>query len=253
MVALDDLLADCFARRHPVFEAEFAGWLRASRRLRAFVADNRTKICAKLKSTRDEAGLLDVRAELVAAASLLSDERFTVAYETYAAGKRGGPDFTVVFKTNTRCNVEVRRIRTIEAGAGSAPESATENGTENGKENGAVAVAKLAAVLCDKTRQMPPSSVNFLWLAADGGWAVKEVAAATALLRGRAERKDEVYFARHGFATSGAFLRQYGQMSGVVLWQGGAAALWLNPHARHKPRAELVAALQRLGADKGAK
>lgn len=243
MAALDDLLADCFARRHPVFEAEFAGWLRASRRLRAFVEGNRTKIRAKLKSARDEAGLLDVRAELAAAAALLSDERFTLAYETYAAGKRGGPDFTLVFKAHVRCNVEVRRIRTIEASADIDPESTTENGTENG----AVAAAKLAAVLCDKLRQMPPSNVNFLWLAADGSWDVKEVVAATALLRGHAERKDEVYFARRGFATVGAFLRQYGQMSGVVLWQG-AAALWLNPHARHKPPAELVAALQRLGA-----
>lgn len=94
---------------------------------------------------------------------------------------------------------------------------------------------------------MPPSSVNFLWLAADGDWNVKEVAAAAAILRSRAERKDEVYFARRGFASVGAFLRQYGQMSGVVLWQG-VAALWLNPDARHKPPAELVAALQRLSA-----
>lgn len=119
MAALDDLLADCFAGRHPLFEAEFAGWLRASRRLRAFVEENRTKIHAKLKSARDEGGLLDMRAELAAAAVLLSDERFALAYERYAAGKRGGPDFTLVFKTHIHCNVEVRRIRAIEASAAS--------------------------------------------------------------------------------------------------------------------------------------
>ena len=120
MSAFDELLAYCFDGRHPAFEAEFAGCLRASRRLRAFVEENRSKIRAKLKSARDEPGLLDVRAELAAAAALLGDERFALTYEAYAAGKRGGPDFTATFRTHTRFNIEVRRLHGSEARASSA-------------------------------------------------------------------------------------------------------------------------------------
>jgi hypothetical protein len=43
---------------------------------------------------------------------------------------------------------------------------------------------------------MPPKQRQFLWLAADGGWAVKEVAAATVCVVATSRM---VYFARHGF------------------------------------------------------
>ncbi len=259
MSAFDELLAYCFEGRHPAFEAEFAGWLRVSRRLRAFVEENRSKIRAKLKSARDEPGLLDVRAELAAAAALLGDERFALTYEAYAAGKRGGPDFTATFRTHTRFNIEVRRLHGNEARASSAEGGATgENGSESSAEEdsasgasnagsaGGVSKAKLIVVLGDKVRQMPPGSVNFVWLAAEGGVAVEDVAAAALALRQRAEGKDHAFFTRRGFADAGTFLKQYGQMSGVLLWQEDAVALWPNPLARHKPPAELVLALRRL-------
>lgn len=254
MSAFDDLLAYCFEGRHPAFAGEFAGWLRASRRLRTFVEENRSKIRAKLKSARDEPGLLDVRAELAAAAALLREDRFTLAYEAYAAGKRGGPDFTATFRTHTRFNIEVRRLHQIEARSDSVEGGATgdtdgESSPEADNTSGAsggVSIAKLIVVLSDKVRQMPPSSINFVWLAAEGGLAVEDVAAAALALRQRAESKDEAFFARRGFASAGAFLKQYGQMSGVLLWQEDAVALWPNPLARHKPPAELVVALRRL-------
>jgi hypothetical protein len=104
----------------------------------------------------------------------------------------------------------------------------------------------LIAVLCDKAGQMPASSVNFLWLASDSGLTEPELAAAVASLRARAEHKDEEFFTRRGYASAAAFLKQYQQLSGVVLWQGDATAIWLNPLARHKPGPELVTALRRL-------
>jgi hypothetical protein len=230
MITLDDLLAYCFASGQPTFYAEFAEWLRGSRRFRAFVESNRGKIRAKLKSARDEAGLLDVRAELAAAMTLLREDHFTLVYEAYAAAKQRGPDFTVTFKTHTRFNVEVRRMRDIETGS-----------VDDAR------LRKLAAVLSDKVGQMPPSSINLLWLAVEGEVAEAELAAAAAALRQRAERKDEEYFTRRGFADAAVFLKQYQQLSGVILWQTGAPALWLNPLARHKISPELAAAIRRLG------
>jgi hypothetical protein len=256
MTAVDELLAYCFEGRHPALAAELAGWLAGSRRLRAFFEENNAKIRAKLRPVRDEGGLLDVRAELAAAAALLSEERFTLAYEAYAAGKRGGPDFTVTFKTHTRFNIEVRRIRPIEARPGGASDGAAgnDNGAPDGESNdagdmnGSAPAGKLSAVFCDKVRQMPPGSANFLWLAAEGELDVAHVAAAAAILRKHAEGKDEAFFRRRGHASAAAFLKQYGQMSGVLLWQAGRATLWLNPLARHKPPAPLAAALHRLGS-----
>ena len=68
MAAVDDLLANIFDGLQPglmgVFRPEFATWVRDSRRFREFAGGNRSKIRAKLKSARDEGGLLDVRAEL---------------------------------------------------------------------------------------------------------------------------------------------------------------------------------------------
>lgn len=233
MAALDDLIAYCFNGEHSAYAAEFAEWLRASRRFRAFAEENRSKIRAKLKTARDEAGLLDVRAELAAAAALLREERCTLVYEAYAAARQRGPDFTVTFKTHTRFNVEVRRIRAAETGGG----------------DDAARTTKLSAVLCDKIGQMPPSSINFLWLAVDGDPVEAALAAATTSLRERAERKDEEFFMRRGFVNAAAFLKQYGRLSGVIVWQPGAHSPWLNPLARHKPAPELVTALRRLGLE----
>jgi hypothetical protein len=231
MSALDDLLAYCFEGRHPAFSAEFAEWVYASRRFRAFTEANRSKIRAKLKSARDEAGLLDVRAELAAAAVLLREERFILAYEAYVATGQRGPDFTVTFKLHTRFNIEVRRIRRVE--------------TAGGEE--AIRAGKLIAVLCEKVKQMPPSSVNFLWLAVEDDLAEADVAAAASALRRRAEQKDEAFFTRRGFVDAAAFLKQYQQLSGIVLWLAGDLVLWFNPLARHKPSPDLAAAIRRLG------
>src|SRR5579859_4226870 len=99
MAALDDLLNDIFGDKKPAFYPEFEGWLRGSRRFKAFATTYRTKISSKLKNVRDEGGFKDLRAELETAALLLSEERFTLEYEKYAASRQRGPDFTVTFKT----------------------------------------------------------------------------------------------------------------------------------------------------------
>jgi hypothetical protein len=243
MAALDDLLDAIFDGAAPALpaalalRAEFGEWLRASRRFRAFAESQQVKMRAKLRGARDEGGLLDLRAELEAAAVLLRDERFTLEYEKYAASRRRGPDFTVTFRTHTPLNVEVRRIRPAELG---------EPGAEGG--SGGEPLGKLIAVLCDKAGQLLPGSVNLLWLAAERGLSPAGVDRAAAALRLRAERKDEEFFARRGFQSAAHFLRHYQRLSGVVVYQPGAGALWLNPLARHAVSPQIAAALARLAA-----
>jgi hypothetical protein len=234
MATLDDLLDTIFDRRQPPLRAELAAWLRDSRRFLAFVSAHQTKIRAKVKNAADEAAGQDVRAELATAALLLSEERFSLEYEKYAAAKQRGPDFTVTYRTHTPFNVEVRRLRAAEREAGDAP-------WQN----------KLMAVLADKVGQMPPSSVNLLWLVAPGELSQADLAAAVARLRQLAESKTEAYFTRRGYASAAAFLRQLRQLSAVVLAQPGQKTTWLNPIARHKAPSEIITAIQRLASLEG--
>src|SRR5688572_12398507 len=148
MTAVDDLLDYIFDNKQPPLYAEFASWIKESRRFKAFAIYYRAKIRTKLKSVRDEEGMKELRLELEVAMLLLREERFTLEYEKYAASRQRGPDFTVTFKTHTPFNVEVRRIRSTEL---------DERDTE-------AHIAKLMTVLCDKVGQTQPSIVNLLWL-----------------------------------------------------------------------------------------
>ncbi len=242
MTVLKELLDYSFDGSKPALYFEYAGWLRESRRFRAFATAQRDKIRAKLRTVRDEEGMLDLRAELETAVLLLRDERFTLAYESYAASRRRGPDYTVTYKTHTLFNVEVRRIRSAEAAE--ADGAAGAEGADNA-ESGA-RTGKLVAVLCDKVGQMPPGIVNLLWLAAQQPLHEADLARAAAALRRRAEGKDDGFFVRRGYANATAFLRQYSRLSGIVVRGPGAIALWPNPLARHKVPPAIATAIQRL-------
>lgn len=230
MSALDDLFNDIFDGKKPAFYPEFEGWVRGSRRYKAFASSYSTKIRAKLRNAEGESGLKDLRAELETAALLLHEERFTLEYEKYAASKQRGPDFTVTFKTHTPFNVEVRRLRSVELDDG----------------NTDAPTSKLITVLCDKVGQMPPSIINLLWLTAERSISETDLSRAATTLRQLAERKTEDFFTRRGFKSASSFLKQYHQLSGIVSHQSAENVLWLNPLAKHKTPPEIVAAIQRL-------
>lgn len=230
MAAVDDLLDYIFEGKKTALCREFADWVRGSRRFKAFAITYRSKIRTKLRSARDQGGLLDVRAELETAATLLQEDRFTLEYEKYAAAKQRGPDFTVTFKTHTPFNVEVRRIRSAEWEGGSNE----------------VSMGKLLAVLCNKVGQMPPSIVNLLWLIAEREVSEDDLNHATLTLRQLAERKDEDFFTRRGFKNAADFLKQYRNLSGIVVNQSGERIIWLNSLARHKIPPEITTAIHRL-------
>ena len=229
MIAHADLLDDIFEGERSALYFEFEQWLQSSRRFRAFAGSYRAKIRAKRRHARDDGSLQDLRAELETAVLLLREERFTLEYETYAASKQRGPDFTVTFKTHTLFNVEVRRIRSTES-----------TGSDGARAD------KLTAVLCDKLGQMPAGIANLLWWCAAGDVTEDDVTDAIADLRQRAEHKDEDYFIRRGFAGAAAFMQQYHRLSGIMLHQGSATTLWLNPIARHQIPPAIANALRRL-------
>jgi hypothetical protein len=230
MAALDDLLDYLFDGKHPAFYAEFEGWLRGSRRFKAFAVNYRGKIRAKLRNVRDEGGLKDLRAELETAVLLLREERFTLEYEKYAPSKQRGPDFTITFKIHTPFNVEVRRIRSVELD----------------DEDADARSGKLVAVLCDKVGQMPPNMVNLLWLVAERKISEADLTRAGLSLRQLAEHKAEDFFTRRGFESAADFLEHYRQLSGIVLHPSGEKVLWLNSLAQHKVPPEIATAIQRL-------
>jgi hypothetical protein len=232
MTAIDDLLNYIFDNKQPPLYAEFATWVKESRRFKAFAIYYRAKIRTKLKSVRDEEGMKELRLELEVAMLLLREERFTLEYEKYAASRQRGPDFTVTFKTHTPFNVEVRRIRSTELDDG----------------DNEAHIGKLMTVLCDKVGQTQPSIVNLLWLITEREISEADLTRAVTTLRQLADSKTEDFFTRRGFKNAADFLKQYRQLSGIVLRQADGNVLWLNALARHKAPPEIMTAIQRLAS-----
>ncbi len=234
MTNLDELLASIFDGKQSSLYSEFEMWARGSRRFKAFASTYRDKIRAKLKNVRDEGGMKDLRAELETAMLLLRQERFAVEYETYAASKQRGPDFTVTFKTHTRFNVEVRRLR---RGEMNDANSAAGEGMSD---------SKLMAVLCEKVGQMPPSIINFLWFSCEREISQEDLTRVIKILLQLAERQAQDYFARFGFERPADFLKSFRQLSGIVLHRANENRVWLNALAKHQAPKEIVTAIGRL-------
>ena len=234
-------------------------WIGSSRRFEAFVAANRDKIRKKLRGARDPEAYQDALAELAVAMLFLHDRRAEVAYEPLAAVGGPNPDFAVRFRASTVFYAEVTRLR----GAGDS-------------------VQKLAAALCTKLKQLPPGAMNVLVFVVppDPVVAVSEataeetqsstVADAARLLKARAERKDDAFFAGRGLSGSRDFFRLYARLSGALVVRtvdsagagsGAVAALraapkheglWLNKEAKHPLTPPVCTYLRGLAAAVGA-
>lgn len=227
----NDLLLYIFTNTRLPLAVQFAGWVHASPRFRVFAETYRDKIRKKVRQITDAQGYNDLQAELATAFFLAQERRFQIEYEKYGTGKQRGPDFSVTYKTHTRFDVEVTRLRM--GLAGEAPEA-----------------GRLATTLCAKLVQLPPSLMNVLVLASDGApnkEAVGEdpaipseealldgLRSAVRLLQERSERKDDEFFSRRGFLGARDFHRYYSRLSAIRLVGPGAPpALWLQPQARH--------------------
>jgi hypothetical protein len=125
-----------------------------------------------------------------------------------------------MFRTNTPFNVEVTRPR---LDAEISP--------------------KLMDSICDKVGQMPSGVVNVVVIYAPGATSDHLVEAATTL-RALAEQKVEAYFTRRGFQDARAFIRQFQNLSAVIL-KSGVTLIWTNSLAKKPVPDELLKALRK--------
>jgi hypothetical protein len=238
-----DLLSYIFTNTRLPLAVQFADWVQASPRFRAFAETYRDKIRKKVRIVTDAEGYRDLQAELATAYFLTVQPRFVVEYEKYGVGKQRGPDFSVTYKTHTRFDVEVTRVRGVQTReAGAAPDA-----------------GKLVNTLCAKLVQLPPGMINVLVLAADdaphdgddpssgpGQALASGLRSAVTLLQERAERKDDEFFTRRGFLGARDFLKHYSRLSAIRLMTPDAApVLWLHPQARHPLPPDLANILRR--------
>ena len=234
-------LIDIFGDATDTLAVQCMRWVEESPRFRDFVAFYRTKIRKKVRGLRDEEGRSDLLFELATAHRLLQERRFTVEYEKYGVGKQRTPDFVVTYKTNIIFNVEVKRMRaaamvSVEAGIPRAEEVRDPN--------------KLINTICAKLGQLLPGTINVLVLSTDGvAYQEDDIAQTMKLLKQHAERKDEEYFVRRGFASARDFLHDYQRLSAVLARRGwdddGAPALWLNKEAQRPVSRDLHTILAR--------
>ena len=234
-----DLLRYIFTNTRLPLAVQFAHWVEASPRFRAFAETYRDKIRKKVRTIREAEGYRDLQAELATAYFLVLERRFVVEYEKYGVGKQRGPDFSITYKTHIRFDVEVTRLRgqAVESGAPLEP-------------------GKLANTLCAKLQQLPPSLINVLALAVGPELAndvrfsedtlAGGLGGAVTLLQERVERKDDEFFTRRGFLGARDFLKYYGRLSAIRLTAPDVPPiLRLQPQARHPLPPDLAAILRR--------
>lgn len=225
----NDLLPYIFPNTRLPLAVQFARWVQASPRFRAFAETHRDKIRKKVRGITEAEGYGDLQAELATAYFLVQERRFEVGYEKYGVGKQRGPDFSITYKTHTRFDVEVTRLR-----GGRSGEVAPEPG-------------KLANTLCAKLQQLLPSMVNVLVLVADDApYSEDDLASGLRLLQERVERKDDEFFTRRGFLGARDFVRHYSRLSAVrMVTPDAVPVLRLQPQARHPLPPDLAAILRR--------
>ena len=133
------------------------------------------------------------------AALLLADRRFDLVFEAYGAGRRG-PDFTATFRAGRAFNVEVTRRR---PGPGAA---------------------SLEPAILGKLRQLPPSASNVLVVAVDVLDGAPDPEPILRELRGRADRRDDAFFAARGLDGAAAFKAGFLRIAAIVTWAEGASS-----------------------------
>ena len=230
----EELVAAIFVDRRAEPAARCLAWMVDEPRFATFLQVHREKIRKKARNASGAEGLRDLLAELEIAHHLLRERRFDLAYEAYAAAKAGGPDFTVTYKGHIAFNVEVKRLRT------QSPQASISSGIQSRW--------RLVDAVCDKLRQMPPSSANIVAILTEHTPDQTDLAAALRSLVARAEHADAALFARHGFSDTRDFFAGFRRLSAIWVRHSAEAAasvLWQNPQASHPLHPDLPALVAR--------
>lgn len=233
---------------HPL-AAPLAVWLERSPRFAAFATTYRDKIRKKIKQVGDDESARDLLLELETAYLLLQERKLSLAYEPYSAHKTRGPDFAVTLTSGFVFHVEVTRMRrtasdeqqqTIKdaANAQLPVEAEVSSSTLRPRPS---ANDRLGEMVCSKLGQMQAGTPNVLVVFIHSSTLSQiDIAKAMALIKQRAEQRDQRLFAWYAFRTPADFFRQYERLSAVVLrtaWDDQAPAtpiVWNNRQAKHR-------------------
>ena len=216
----DELLIYLFEEKPHILAGPMNTWLASSRRFASFVSTFRDKIRKKLRVTKDQETLQNLRLELETAYLLLQERALRVVYEPEHSGPGRSPDFAVSFTTSLTFMVEVTRLRGVLTGTIPAEGE------------------RLADAICSKLGQFPPQRSNVLIVGTDDLYMThNELQAVMLRLQQRAERSDSTFWQRYGFRDRAGFFQQYQRLSEVLVRgsqsQAGRSALaWTNPQAR---------------------
>ena len=215
----DELLTYLFDGQSHLLASSMTTWLSSSRRFTTFVTTFRDKIRKKIRVTKDQETLYDLRVELETAYQLLQEKSLSLVYEP-PCGEGRCPDFAVSFTTSMTFMVEVTRLRTFQIGAGS-PDS-----------------DPLIDAICSKLGQLLPQHSNVLLVGVDFLYLTPTELQATMLrLRQRAERSDSTFWQRYRFRDRADFFRHYQRLSEILVrasrLEDGQAIAWVNPQAKY--------------------
>jgi hypothetical protein len=214
----DDLLIYLFGDAAAPLAVTCGAWMAVEPRFAAFLDRHRDKIRKKARLAEDVERARDLLAELEIAHALLEQPRFELGYETYAAGKTRGPDFTVIYRGHVRFNVEVKRLRPASRAA---------------------LASRLTDAVCAKLRQMPASTVNVLAVVASDPPDDAQLATLLRTLVAEAEVRNPAFLARHGYDSPRDFFTGFHRLSAVFVrapvadGDASRGSLWSNPQARH--------------------
>jgi hypothetical protein len=224
----DELLIYLFDGKPHLLTEPMASWLGSSRRFTAFVTAFRNKIRKKLRVTKDQETLYDLRLEFETAYLLLQERTLSLEYEPEQSKQVRSPDFAVTYTTGLTFMLEVTRLRTVSK----AEMSSSENGT-------VLETERLADAICNKFGQFLSQRANVLIVGVDAlRLTQSDLQSIMLRIQQRAERNDSAFWTRYGFQDRAEFFRHYQRLSevllrGTQLQEDESVLVWVNPQARH--------------------
>jgi len=224
---IHELLPYLFDGQPHILSTPMETWLRSSRRFAAFVTTFRDKVRKKLRVTKDQETLYDLRLELETAYLLLQEPSLSVVYEPPQSERKRSPDFAVTFTTRLTFMVEVTRLRTIR------------KKTQSPIQELSALEETLVDAICSKLGQLLSQQANVLIIGVDAlSLTQNDFQIAMLHLKQRAEGNDPAFWQRYRFRDRADFFRYYQRLSEVIvrgsqLQVDQSPVVWVNPQAKY--------------------
>jgi hypothetical protein len=249
--SVDELMIYLFDGQPHLLTEPMANWLESSRRFTAFATVFRDKIRKKMRVTRDQETLYDLRLELETAYLLLQERSLSLVYEPEQSGSGRSPDFAATYTTSLTFMVEVTRLRTPQKGTSAPSESQRSPDDAHMLQS-----ERLADAICTKLRQLLPQRGNVLIVGVDAlRLTQNDLQSVMLRVQHRAEQSDATFWQRYGFPDRADFFRHHQRLSEVLV-RGSTvhaekpAIAWINPQAKHPLPGKVRTALYRSHAGK---